>query len=135
VARAADLPGAAHLVLAEGVVHLDPASAVFEAMLEGWARQQRTRFLKWDSTIQPRLSLVRRLATFSNQYPWEWQPAEAEASRDDPESAFGRRIRHDQIRRVTGSSDESARSSCLSARVQVCQHRKPRPSGIFGVIW
>ena len=77
--RAADLPGAAHLVLAEGVVHLDPAAAVFEAMLEGWARQQRTRFLKWDSTIKPRLSLVRRLATFSNQYPWEWQPAEVEA--------------------------------------------------------
>jgi site-specific recombinase XerD len=79
VVRAADLPGAAHLVLAEGVVHLDPASAVFEAMLEGWARQQRTRFLKWDSTIKPRLSLVRRLAVFSNQYPWEWLPAEVEA--------------------------------------------------------
>lgn len=77
--RAADLPGAAHLVLAQGVVHLDPATAVFEGMLEGWARQQRTRFLKWDSTIKPRLSLVRRLAAFSNQYPWQWQPAEVEA--------------------------------------------------------
>jgi hypothetical protein len=62
VGRAADLSGAAHLVLAQGVVHLDPATAVFEGMLEGWARQQRTRFLKWDSTIKPRLSLVRRLA-------------------------------------------------------------------------
>jgi TIR domain len=31
----ADLPGAAHLVLVAGVAHLDPASAVFEAMLEG----------------------------------------------------------------------------------------------------
>ncbi|MGF6885039.1 hypothetical protein ABIA39_003386 [Nocardia sp. GAS34] len=31
--RAADLPGAAHLVLAPGVVHLDPATAVFEGML------------------------------------------------------------------------------------------------------
>src|ERR1700756_1088268 len=78
VARAADLPGAAHLVLAEGVVHLDPASAVFEAMLEGWARQQRTRFLK-DNTIGPRLELVRRFAAFTNQYPWQWEPAEAEA--------------------------------------------------------
>ena len=28
--RAADLPGAAHLTLADGVVHLDPATAVFE---------------------------------------------------------------------------------------------------------
>ena len=55
-----DLPGAAHLVLADGVVHLDPAEAVFEATLEGWARQQRTRFLNVDGTINPRLTLVRR---------------------------------------------------------------------------
>jgi hypothetical protein len=81
VGRAADLPGAAHLVLTQGVVHLDPATAVFDGMLEGWARQQGTRFLKWDSTIKPRLSLVRRLAAFSNQYPWQWQPAEVEAYR------------------------------------------------------
>jgi integrase/recombinase XerD len=32
-------------------------------MLEGWARQQRTRFLKWDSTIKPRLSLVHDYAS------------------------------------------------------------------------
>ncbi|WP_327008016.1 hypothetical protein OHA72_12510 [Dactylosporangium sp. NBC_01737] len=57
--QAADLPGAAHLVLVDGVVYLDPAPAVFEAMLEGWTRQQQTRFLKWESTIKPRLSLVR----------------------------------------------------------------------------
>ena len=43
--RMAGLTGAAHLALAHGVVHLDPASAVFEAMLEGWATQQRARFL------------------------------------------------------------------------------------------
>jgi len=34
------------LVLAAGVRHLDPASAVFEGMLGGWALQQQTRFLK-----------------------------------------------------------------------------------------
>jgi hypothetical protein len=77
--RTADLPGAAHLTLADGVVHLDQATAVFEAMLEGWTRQQRTRFLKWEATIKPRLSLVRRFATFTGQYPWEWEPAEVEA--------------------------------------------------------
>lgn len=81
--QAADLPGAAHLVMADGVLYLDPATAVFEAMLEGWTRQQRTRFLKWESTIKPRLSLVRRFAAFTNQYPWEWQPAEVEAFFDD----------------------------------------------------
>jgi integrase len=74
-----DLPGAAHLVLADGVVHLDPAPAVFEAMLTGWATQQRARFLKDDSTIKPRLDLIRKFSRFSNQYPWQWEPAEVEA--------------------------------------------------------
>ncbi len=67
------------MALVGGVVHLDPAPAVFEAMLQGWATQQRARFLKEGGTIQPRLDLVRRLARFTNQYPWQWDPAEAEA--------------------------------------------------------
>src|SRR5712692_10857969 len=79
VAQAADLPGAAHLELVDGVVHLDPKPALLEAMLAGWARQQRTRFLNEDGTIQPRVSLVRRLVDFTNAYPWEWRPADAEA--------------------------------------------------------
>jgi integrase/recombinase XerD len=79
MSQAVDLPGAAHLVLVDGVVHLDPEPAVFEAMLEGWARQQRTRFLNWNSTILPRLQLVRRFAAYTNQYPWQWEPAEVEA--------------------------------------------------------
>jgi hypothetical protein len=33
LARQVDLAGAAHLVLAAGVVHLDPQTAVFEAMV------------------------------------------------------------------------------------------------------
>ena len=47
-------------------------------MLEGWARQQRARFLK-QNTIGPRLDLVRRFAAFTNQYPWQWEPVEAGA--------------------------------------------------------
>jgi len=74
----ADLPGAAHLVLAPGLGHLDPESAVFEAMVEGWALQQRTRFLK-AATIASRLTLVRRVAEFTNEYPWLWQSADVEA--------------------------------------------------------
>ncbi|WP_406410665.1 tyrosine-type recombinase/integrase [Streptomyces sp. NBC_01614] len=73
------MAGAAHLVLAQGVVHLDPEPATFEAMLEGWARQQRARFLDYESTIRPRLSAVKRLAEFSNLYPWQWHPQEVEA--------------------------------------------------------
>jgi site-specific recombinase XerD len=80
--RSADLPGAAHLELAAGVVHLDPTTAVFEGMLQGWARQQRTRYLNDRGTIEPRVALVRRLADFSGLYPWQWTPAEAEAFMD-----------------------------------------------------
>ncbi|WP_406275815.1 tyrosine-type recombinase/integrase [Nocardia sp. NBC_00881] len=74
----AEPPGAAHLVLADGVVHLDPEQAVFQAMLDGWERQQRTRFLKDDATIRPRLTLLRRMAEFTNAYPWQWEPADGE---------------------------------------------------------
>src|SRR5579875_2203627 len=76
---AAGLPGCARLELAQGVVPLNPQEAVFEGMLAGWAWQQRSRFLGEEATIGPRAALVRRLAGFAGQYPWEWEPAEAEA--------------------------------------------------------
>lgn len=83
-----DVPGSAGLLLPAGVAHLDPAPAVFEAMLEGWTRQQQTRFLK-PSTVGTRVALVRRFAVFSNQYPWQWAPAEVEAFISDLVSAPG----------------------------------------------
>jgi hypothetical protein len=75
--RRLDLPGAAHLVLAEGVVHLDEAAAVFQAMLDGWARQQRSRLLA-DETVRGRLELVRRFQAFTGEYPWQWTPGDVE---------------------------------------------------------
>jgi hypothetical protein len=66
---AAELPGCARLELAEGVVPLNPQEAVFEGMLAGWARQQRSRFLREDATIGPRAALVRRLAGFAGPVP------------------------------------------------------------------
>jgi integrase/recombinase XerD len=77
-----DLDGAVHLVLPPGVGHLDPESAVFEAMLAGWERQQRSRFLN-AGTIGPRLRLIRRFAEFSGLYPWQWSPGEVEAFTSD----------------------------------------------------
>ena len=72
------LPGAVGLVLAGNVVPLDPEPAVLAAMLEGWGRQQRARFLQ-NRTIAARARLVRRVAEFSGQYPWQWNAAEIEA--------------------------------------------------------
>lgn len=65
-------------MLARNVVHLDPAPAVFEAMLGGWARQQSARFLK-SATIDARLALIRRAERFTGTYPWQWTPADGEA--------------------------------------------------------
>lgn len=42
---------------------------MLEGMLQGWARQQRTRFLNEKGTIKPREAMVRRLADFSSLYP------------------------------------------------------------------
>jgi hypothetical protein len=41
-------------------------------MLEGWASQQRTWFLK-SATIDSRTRLIRRIAKFVNEYPWRWE--------------------------------------------------------------
>ena len=79
MSQVAGLTGSAGLELADGVVHLDSQGAMLEAMLQGWARQQRARFLNEEGTIKPRLAMVRRLVDFTNLYPWQWQPADAEA--------------------------------------------------------
>ena len=71
------VPGSAGLVLVEGVVHLDEAAAVFEAMLEGWSRQQKSRLLG-DSTIDARVALLRRFGEFAESYPWAWTPGDLE---------------------------------------------------------
>jgi site-specific recombinase XerD len=71
------LTGFASDVLGDGVTHLDPARAVFDAMLDGWALQQRVRFLKAD-TIRRRLDLVRRVVDVCDGYPWQWHAADVE---------------------------------------------------------
>lgn len=75
--RRVDVAGAAHLVLAEGVHHLQPEEAVLAAMLDGWETQQRSRRLA-PGTIEPRLRVIRRFVEFCNEYPWRWTPADLE---------------------------------------------------------
>ena len=65
----------ARLVLLDGVSLLHPEDAVFEAMLEGWARQQRGGRRLQPKTIRNRQGLVRRFATYANAYPWQWSAA------------------------------------------------------------
>lgn len=70
--------GSAPHLLPAGVGQLDPHQAVFSAMLDGWRIQMSSRGLK-QSTIDNRLTLVRRLAAYSNEYPWTWTPEDLEA--------------------------------------------------------
>lgn len=69
------LPGAAALALVDGVAHLDPERAVFDAMVEGWATQMLSRGLKAE-TIDSRVWLVHRFGEFTNDYPWSWRPVD-----------------------------------------------------------
>ena len=75
--RVVDLDGAAHLVLTDTVVPLHPHEAVFDAMLVGWHRQQRSRLLT-PGTVENRVAIVRRFQAFTNSWPWQWTPSDVE---------------------------------------------------------
>lgn len=72
-----EVPGAVPLSLAAGVVHLDEPAAVFEAMVSGWERQQKSRLLG-DATVAARLALIRRFGAFVGTHPWQWTAADVE---------------------------------------------------------
>jgi integrase/recombinase XerC len=72
-----EVPGAVPLSLAAGVVHLDEAAAVFDAMVTGWSRQQKSRLLG-DETVAARTALIRRFAAFAGTFPWQWTAADVE---------------------------------------------------------
>jgi integrase/recombinase XerC len=74
---AARASGSAGEVLAAGVAFLDPAEAVFEAMVAGWVMQQTSRLLA-PLTIERRRQVVRRFVAFTNDYPWAWTPSDVE---------------------------------------------------------
>ena len=64
---------AARLVLADIVVTpLHPEDRVFEAMLAGWARQQRGGRQLKQATVDDRVSVARRFQRFVDEYPWNW---------------------------------------------------------------
>ncbi|MBF6331886.1 hypothetical protein [Nocardia transvalensis] len=65
-------------MLADNVIHLDPAPTAFEAMLEGWRRHQSARYLR-NATIDPRVRLIRRFNQFTGLYPWQWTSSDGEA--------------------------------------------------------
>jgi integrase/recombinase XerC len=69
-----------------GVRPLRMEEAVFEAMLEGWERQQRSRMLR-DATIRSGLALVRRVCESTESWPWRWAAEDLEDFFSDLASA------------------------------------------------
>ena len=69
--------GSAALVLVDGAVPLRPEPALFDAMLEGWRRQQAARRLT-GPLIDGRVRLVRRFGDFTGAWPWQWTPGQVE---------------------------------------------------------
>ncbi len=63
--------------MVQGVVHLDEAAALFEAMLRGWSAQQQSRMLS-SGTVNGRVRMVRRFVEFTGSYPWQWGPSDVE---------------------------------------------------------
>ena len=70
--------GSAALVLVEEARPLRPEPALFEAMLEGWRRQQESRRLGC-SIIDGRERTVRRFQAFTGTWPWWWTAEQVEA--------------------------------------------------------
>lgn len=75
--RAGEVPGTARAVLNAAVSYLHPEEAVLEAMLRGWTLQQTSRLLS-PVSIEKRELTVRRFVTFTNEYPWQWEPVDVE---------------------------------------------------------
>jgi integrase/recombinase XerC len=78
VTSGGSVDGSAALRLSAGVTPLREAESLFEAMLAGWTRQQRSRRLG-DSIVTGRERTVRRFADYTQAWPWEWSPAQVEA--------------------------------------------------------
>ena len=69
--------GSADQFLSSDVSWLAPHETVVEAMLQGWVVQQRSRMLA-GHTVDQRVCVVRRFLMYTNEYPWQWGPADVE---------------------------------------------------------
>lgn len=77
-----DVDGALARVFGAGVRPLHLEQAVFEAMLDGWRRQQVARYLK-AKTIRANETSVRSFAEHAGCWPWEWRSGHADEFFED----------------------------------------------------
>src|SRR5258706_16460926 len=80
LSQARRVAGSAALVLVDGVTPLRQEPALFESMLEGWGRQQRSRRLSVP-LVEGRERLGRRVRAFTGAGAGGWAPGEGGGGR------------------------------------------------------
>ena len=90
-----EVAGAAHLVVVSGATLLRPDAQLFDAMLEGWSRQQTARRLS-PATISSMHGLVNRFQVHTGVFPWEWTPGHLDEWASDLVSV--RHVAHSTLR-------------------------------------
>lgn len=88
--RPTEPPGSARLELPRGLGLLHEEDAVFEAMLDGWAKQQLGGRGLRERTARARQGVVRRFLKFTNEYPWSWTASHLDEWSTDLVSTKGR---------------------------------------------
>lgn len=73
MASSGSVPGAAKLLVVDGVALLRPEEQVFAAMLTGFANQQLARNLA-RTTVEGRERTVKTFAAHADAFPWQWTP-------------------------------------------------------------
>ena len=115
-------------MLVDGATPLRPEPALFEAMLEGWRRQQAARRLS-GPLIEGRVRLVRRFQAFTGAWPWQWTPEQVErvgrvgrlGAFDGPRRMRARWRSSWTMSAILGTAgSRSASSGSAPAPVQVC---------------
>jgi len=76
--------------LPRGLILLHEEDAVFEAMLDGWAKQQLGGRGLRERTVRARQGVVRRFLKFTNEYPWSWTASHLDEWSTDLVSTKGR---------------------------------------------
>ncbi|HEY5985517.1 MAG TPA: hypothetical protein VIV12_03915 [Streptosporangiaceae bacterium] len=117
--------GPAALTLVDGAVPLRPEPALFDAMLEGWRRQQAARRLTGPLT-DGRVRLVRRFAGFTGAWPWQWTPGQAARWMHEA-GADWNRYAAPRSPRTCSSARRQWRLTCATHRPPSCGHA-PSPS-------
>jgi hypothetical protein len=128
------VPGAAKLLVVDGVALLRPEEQVFAAMLTGFANQQLARNLA-RTTVEGREGTIKAFAAYVDAYPWQWTPGMVDEWLGDLRSLRDLKRSRPSCRGSSptatttwpGSGPSAARAGCRRSGTRPCHSRRLRP--------